>query len=295
MSSNTTLVHRMRASDRRTLSVMGEVFASPGGTIGLVLVVLMVLAGLFGPLLTPFSPTVPDVLNTSQAPGAAHWLGTDSLGRDVLSRTLSGVLVSLRIGVFSVVVSACIGIPLGLLAGYYRPVGVVMVRFVELLMVFPSLVLALGLAAILGGGSERNLTIALTVSMLPSFILITRGEVLRMRSLEFVEAAQTTGASGPRVLALHLFPNAISAILVQLTIHIPSAVLGEAALSFLGLGVQPPQPSLGIMLAEAQAELIRGGWWMALFPGLAILAITIGFNLFGDALRDALDPKSRRA
>ncbi|MDQ4214690.1 ABC transporter permease [Microbacterium capsulatum] len=294
MTTMTVLVRRMRTSDRRVLTVIGDVFASPGGVVGVTFVVVMLLAGIIGPMLTPFSPTAPDVLHTSQSPSELHWLGTDSLGRDVLSRTLSGIAVSLRIGVFSVLIAACIGIPLGLLAGYYRPVQVVMARVVEVLMVFPGLVLALGLAAILGGGSERNLTIALIVSTLVPFIQVTRAEVMRMRNLEFVEAAQTTGASGARILGLHLFPNAISAILVQLTVHVPSAVLGEAALSFLGLGVQPPQPSLGIMLSEAQAELIRGGWWMALFPGLAILAITIGFNLFGDALRDAMDPKSRR-
>lgn len=295
MSTNIVWIRRMRMSDRRSLSVLGEVFASPAGVTGLVLILLMLLAGLIGPLLTPYSPTTPDVLHTAQAPDSTHWLGTDALGRDVLSRTLSGVLVSLRIGVFSVVISALIGIPLGLISGYYRRVDIFMARFVELVMVFPGLVLALGLAAILGGGSESNLIIALTVSMLPAFILVTRSEVLRMRNLEFIEAAVTTGASGNRILGLHLLPNAMSAILVQLTVNIPAAVLGEAALSYIGLGVQPPQPSLGTMLAEAQEQLLRGGWWMAVFPGLAILCITIGFNLFGDVLRDATDPKFRGA
>lgn len=274
------------------LRILRRALASPSGLVGFVIAVVMVVLGILAPLIAPYSPTTSDYEALLKPPSLQFLFGTDELGRDQLSRVLFGLGASVQIGLASVALAALIGVPLGLVAGYYRHVDTVVSRFVDLMLAFPNLILAVGLAAILGPSAE-NATIALAVGAVPGFVRIVRGDVLRIKGLDFVASAIAGGASDARILFRHILPNATSALLVQVTVSIPAAVLGEAMLSFLGLGIRPPAPSLGTMLSNAQ-PFLQTAWWMAIFPGIAIVAITLAFNLFGDAMRDALDPKGRR-
>lgn len=276
----------------RVLGILLLALRSPAGLAGFVVVIAMLTIGLLAPVVSPTAPEATDFSALLKAPSWEWPLGTDELGRDQLSRVLHGILVSIQIGLGSVALAAIIGVPLGLLAGYYDRVDSVISQAVDVMLAFPNLILAVGLAAILGPGAT-NAMIALAFGAIPGFVRIIRSEVLRLRALEFVSSATAAGASDGRILFSHILPNATSVLLVQITISIPGAVLGEAMLSFLGLGVRPPSPSLGTMLANAQ-PFLQTAWWMAVFPGAAIIAITLAYNLFGDALRDALDPKGRR-
>ena len=208
----------------------------------------------------------------------------------MLSRVLYGIRASLEVGALSVLVAVVVGVPFGLLAGYWRWVDAVVSRLADLMLAFPALVLAVGLAAINGGGLA-NAAIALGVAQVPTMIRVVRAETLRLKERDFVLAAHTMHAGPWRILGQHILPNALSAIIVQATVIMPTAVLGEAILSFLGLGILPPNPSLGIMLSDAQQYLFRTVW-PGIFPGIALALICLGFNLFGDALRDALDPRT---
>ena len=259
---------------------------------GLVVAGVFTLAALFAPLVAPAPPDRTVFAEALQPPSSAHWLGTDDLGRDQLSRVIYGLRASLQVGVLSVALAMAVAVPLGLLAGYYPRVDPVVSRLTDTLLAFPFLVLAVGLAAILGP-SLLNATIAIAVNEMPRPLRVIRGETISLREEDFVEAAVANGASGPAILAGHILPNALNALIVQATIAIPLAIIDEAVLSFLGLGVQPPTPSLGVMLAGAQ-QFITQAPWMAVFPGLAIVLAALSFNLIGDGLRDALDPRGWR-
>ncbi len=274
------------------LQILRRSLRSTSGLVGFIIAIVMVLIGITAQWIAPMAPTQTDFGNLLQPPSLQFLFGTDELGRDQLSRVLHGVGASVQIGLSSVLLAAIIGVPLGLVAGYYRRVDSVVSRLVDLMLAFPNLILAVGLAAILGP-SATNAMIALAVAAVPGFVRIVRGDVMRLRGLDFVSSAIAGGASDARILFGHILPNATSALLVQITVSIPAAVLGEAMLSFLGLGIRPPAPSLGTMLSNAQ-PFLQTAWWMPIFPGIAIIAITLAFNLFGDALRDALDPKGRR-
>ncbi|WP_413116898.1 ABC transporter permease [Streptomyces sp. CY1] len=257
---------------------------------GAVAAAILVLIALFAPLVAPYDPARPDFSAALQQPGWAHWLGTDDLGRDQLSRVVYGVRASLQIGLLAVALAFAAGVPLGLIAGYYgRFADSVVSRLTDTLLAFPFLVLAVGLATILGP-SLLNATIAVGVSQIPAVIRITRAETLRLKHLDYVAAAVANGGGDGTVLFRHILPGALSALTVQATVGIPSAIIGEALLSFLGLGIQPPSASLGVMLSSAQAY-IAAAPWMAVFPGLTIIAATLAFNLLGDGLRDILDPQ----
>ena len=277
---------------RRGTGVLRRTLRTPGGLFGFAVTVLMIGLGLLAPVVSPADPLATAFDQVLRPPSGEHLLGTDELGRDQLSRVLHGISASIEIGLLSVLLATVVGVPLGLAAGYYRRVDPVISRVVDVMLAFPTLILAVGLAAVLGP-SATNATIALAVTAVPAFVRIVRSEVLRLRGMEFVASAVASGVSDGRVLWVHILPNTMSALLVQVTVSIPTAVIGEATLSFLGLGIRPPEPSLGTMLSNAQAFLSTG-WWMALFPGLAVIAITLALNLLGDALRDALDPKGRR-
>ncbi|MCM3657786.1 ABC transporter permease [Agromyces mediolanus] len=286
-------VHAPRSAKRSARwRVLRKALRTPSGIVGLTVAIGMVALGLLAPVIAPYPAEATDFGALLQPPSAAHLLGTDELGRDQFSRVLYGIGASVQIGLLSVLIAAIVGVPLGLVAGYFRRLDSVIARLLDVMLAFPNLILAVGLAAILGA-SAMNATIALAVGAVPGFARIIRGEVFRLRGLDFVSSAVAAGAGDGRVMFGHILPNASSALLVQITVSIPHAVLGEAALSFLGLGIRPPAPSLGTMLSNAQ-PFLQTAPWMAIFPGLVIIAITLAFNLFGDALRDALDPKGRR-
>ncbi|SCD82792.1 peptide/nickel transport system permease protein [Streptomyces sp. TverLS-915] len=257
---------------------------------GAVLAALFVLVALLSHVIAPYDPARPDFNQALAEPSWAHWLGTDDLGRDQLSRVLVGVTASMQVGVLAVVLAFVVAVPLGLIAGYYgRVADSVVSRLTDTLLAFPFLVLAVGLAAILGP-SLKNATIAIGISQIPAIIRITRAETLRLKSADYVQAAIANGGTDRVVLFRHILPNASSALIVQATVGIPSAIIGEAVLSFLGLGVQPPSPSLGVMLSSAQPFIAQAPW-MAVFPGLVIVLATLAFNLLGDGVRDILDPR----
>jgi peptide/nickel transport system permease protein len=228
-----------------------------------------------------------------QIPGTVGFaLGTDDLGRDILSRILYGLRASLQVGALAVALTLAVGVPLGLAAGYFRALDAVISRFTDLMLAFPFLLLAVGLAAI-RGPSLGNAALALGISQIPAMIRVVRSETLRLKNLDFVSASLVDGAGDAWVLGRHVLPNALSAVIVQATVAIPQVIIGESVLSFLGLGIQPPSPSLGTMLSEAQQYAAKAPW-TAVIPGLAIMLVALAFNLFGDALRDALDPRSSR-
>jgi peptide/nickel transport system permease protein len=262
---------------------------NPLAMTGLVVVVLAVLAALLANLIAPYPPDQTNFSAALQPPSPQHWFGTDELGRDQLSRVLFGLRVSLTVAALAIVVSFVIGVPLGLVAGFYRGVDRVVSRLADTLLAFPFLVFAVGLAAIIGP-SLFTATAAIGIAGIPAIIRVTRSETLRLRGLEFVSGAVADGAGDLVLLRRHILPNSVNTLIVQATVAAPAAIIGEAVLSFLGLGIRPPAPSLGVMLASAQ-PLFRQGPWLAVFPGLAIVVVTLSLNLVGDGLRDALDPR----
>jgi peptide/nickel transport system permease protein len=273
--------------------VLRQLLRNPLGVVGGGLLLLVVLTAVFAPLIAPYSPTEVHFDAPFQRPFTVGFpLGTDDLGRDVLSRIVYGTRASLVVGLLSVLLAVLVGTPLGLVAGYWRGFDAVVSRLTDLTLAFPFLIIAVGLAAI-NGASLTNAAIALGIAQIPTMVRVVRAETLRHKELEFVLAARTVDASDGRIMFSHILPNAASAVIVQATVIMPVAVIGEALLSFLGLGIQPPTPSLGIMLSDAQQYIFRAPW-AALFPGLAIAVICLSFNLFGDALRDALDPHTQR-
>ena len=273
--------------------VLRQLVRNPMGIVGGALLLLVVATAALAPLLAPYSPSEVHFDTPFQRPFTVGFpLGTDDLGRDVLSRIVYGTRVSLLVGLLSVLLAVLVGTPLGLLAGYWGWLDVLVSRLTDLTLAFPFLIIAVGLAAI-NGPSVTNAAIALGIAQVPTMVRVVRAETLRFKEQEFVLAARSLDASGPRILAQHILPNAMPAVIVQATVIMPVAVIGEALLSFLGLGIQPPTPSLGIMLSDAQQYIFRAPT-AAIFPGLAIAVICLGFNLFGDALRDALDPTTRK-
>jgi peptide/nickel transport system permease protein len=261
--------------------------------VGLLVAGVFVLAAALAPLVAPADPNRTVFAEALQPPSPAHWLGTDDLGRDQLSRVIYGLRASLQVGLIAVALAMAVAVPLGLLAGYYRRwLDPVVSRLTDTLLAFPFLVLAVGLAAILGP-SLLNASIAIGISEIPRPLRVIRGETISLREEDYVEAAVANGASDLVILGRHILPNALNALIVQATVAIPLAIIDEAVLSFLGLGVQPPTPSLGVMLAGAQ-QFITQAPWMAVFPGLVIMLAALSFNLIGDGLRDALDPRAWR-
>jgi peptide/nickel transport system permease protein len=277
----------------RRRKVVRRVLRNPLAITGLAVLAVATVLAVFAGWLAPYEPTDIDLTAAYGQPGAGgHLLGTDDLGRDVLSRIMYGLRASLHVGLLAVLTSLAVGVPLGLAAGYFRALDAVISRFTDLVLAFPFLILAVGLAAI-RGASLGNAAIAIGIAQIPGVIRIVRSETLRLKALDFVAAAIVEGASDLWILARHILPNAASVIIVQATVAIPAAILGEAVLSFLGLGIQPPAPSLGTMLADAQQFASRAPW-AAVMPGLAIMLLALAFNIVGDSLRDALDPKASR-
>lgn len=278
------------ASTPREPSFLILLFSRGSVIVGSVLVTVMVLTALLAHWVAPFDPNALNIANRLQPPGGApHLLGTDEFGRDVLSRVIHGARTSLAIGVAIVIFAVGLGTIIGLVTGFFNRVDMILSRIMDGLMSFPGLVLAIAMTGVMGA-SSTTVVLALGIVYLPRVARIIRSAVLVVRELSYVEACFALGATRLYVLFRHVLPNVMSPIIIQATFIFSYAVLGEAALSFLGVGVPPTQPSWGNMLAEARTFIVLA-WWMALFPGLAIMITVLGLNLFGDGLRDALDPK----
>lgn len=262
-------------------------------TAGLVLTVLIVLAALAAPLLAPYDPNVQDTARRLEAPSNQHLLGLDDLGRDVLSRVIFGARVSLRVGFSVVLLAALTGVTLGAISGYFGgAIDVLVMRLCDILLAFPGILLAIALVAVLGP-SLNNVILALAVIGWVGYARLVRGQVLKVREMEYVTAAKALGAKSPRVILRHVLPNVINPVIVMATLGLAGAILSEAALSFLGLGVQPPTPSWGAMLTAGRRYLGLANH-LAIFPGAAIMLAVMGLNFLGDGLIDALDPKYRK-
>ena len=258
--------------------------------IGGALVLMFVAAAVLAPLLPIPSPSATDWSAVRKPPSALHWLGTDEIGRDLLSRLIWGAQASLLAGVVSVGIAILLGVPLGLVAGYFGGwIDALISRATEALLAMPFLILAIALAAFLGP-SLTNAMIAIGISAMPIFIRLTRGQVINVRAEDFVESAHAIGLPTRKILARYILPNVMPPIVVQATLTIATAIIAEASLSFLGLGQQPPAPSWGSMLNTAKNFMTQAPW-MSIFPGSAIFLVVLGFNLLGDGLRDALDPR----
>ena len=278
---------------RRRRIVRRRFMRRPLAVAGFAVATAFVLAAILAPWIAPYGPGETDFNALLAPPSAQHLLGTDELGRDVLSRIIWGSRASIEAGVMATLLAMLVAVPIGIHGGYYRgKVDAVIARVTDVLLAFPFLIVAVGLAAILGP-SLTNATIALGIGAAPALIRIARGETLALREEDYVRAAVANGASDGRIILRHVLPNMSSTLIVQATVQIPAAIIGEAVLSFLGLGVQPPTPSWGVMLADAQSYLSEAPR-LAIFPGLAIFFCSLSFNLLGDGLRDALDPRTRR-
>lgn len=263
--------------------------------VGGAIVFLAVLAAIFGPLVAPYDPAAQELSLRLSGPTGLHWFGLDELGRDIFARILSGARISLMVGLVVVSVSASVGVVTGAIAGYFGGrIDEVISRIIDVLLAFPGLLLAIAMVAVLGP-SLVNVVLALSLIGWVGYARLVRGQVLRAREFEFVQAARALGATTPRILARHVIPTALPAVTVQATLGMGGAILAEASLSFLGLGVQPPTPSWGTMLNYGSAHLLDAPH-LTIFPGLAIAVLVLGFNFLGDGLRDRLDPttQSRR-
>jgi len=263
-----------------------------GAVLALVVIAIFVAAAVLAPLISPYNPDLQTWTAVRKAPSALHWFGTDDVGRDVLSRVIFGARASLLAGVISVAIALLVGVPVGLISGYLGGfIDALFSRITDALLACPFLILAIAFAAFLGP-SLGNAMIAIGITTTPIFIRLTRGQVMAVKVEDYVEAARAVGNPHWRIALVHILPNILPALLVQATLSIAAAIITEAALSFLGLGQQPPAPSWGRMLNAAQRFLVNAPW-MAIWPGLAIFLTVLSFNLVGDGLRDALDPRSR--
>jgi peptide/nickel transport system permease protein len=258
--------------------------------VGGVIVFIFVLVALLAPVIAPYPPNEGDLALRLKPPSAAHWLGTDALGRDILSRVIFGAQVSLQIQVVAVLIALVLGTLLGMFGGYYGgATDNVIMRFMDILLAFPGIFLAISIIAVLGPGL-LNLMLAAGIYSVPQFARIVRGSILSLKEKEFIEAARAAGESDTSILFRYLLPNSMAPIIIQTTLRMATVLLTASGLSFLGLGVQPPQAEWGAMLSTARPYLITSPH-VATFPGLAIMLVVMGFNLFGDGLRDSLDPR----
>jgi peptide/nickel transport system permease protein len=266
--------------------------ARRGAMVGLAVIVLFVLLAIFAPLVSAYDPAAQSWTLVRKAPSALNWFGTDDVGRDVFTRVIYGARASLLAGVVSVGIALMIGVPVGLAAGYIGGfLDALISRITDAMLACPFLILAIALAAFLGPKLE-NAMIAIGITTTPIFVRLTRAQVMNVKVEDYVEAARAVGNPPWRVAFVHILPNVLPALLVQATLSIAAAIIAEAALSFLGLGQQPPAPSWGSMLNSAQ-RFLSNAPWMAVWPGLAIFVTVLSFNLLGDGLRDALDPRGR--
>ncbi len=267
--------------------------SNPVTLIAFVMFAFFVGCAIFGPMLVPYDPLASNAARALQPPSADHWFGTDAVGRDVFSRVIVATRLDLMISVAAVALSFVIGAVLGALAGYWGGwLDAVLNRLMDTIMAFPLFVLAMGIVAALGNSIE-NIVYATAIINIPFYARLVRAEVNIRREAGFARAAKLSGNSDLRVLALHIFPNALPPMMVQASLNLGWAILNAAGLSFIGLGVRPPTPEWGIMVAEGANFIVSGEWWLALFPGLWLMLAVFTFNLLGDGLRDIVDPRKR--
>ena len=286
---NALVADELESPARRALR---RLMARKGAVVGLVVIATFIALAALAHWIAPYDPVATSWTLVRKPPSALHWFGTDDLGRDILSRVIFGARASLLAGAISVGIALSIGVPLGLLAGYRGGfIDALISRITDAMLACPFLILAIALAAFLGP-SLGNAMIAIGITTTPVFIRLTRGQTISVKVEDYIEAARAIGNPRWRIALFHILPNIMPALLVQATLSVAAAIIAEAALSFLGLGQQPPAPSWGSMLNAAQRFLTNAPW-MAIWPGLAIFLVVLSFNLVGDGLRDALDPKSR--
>ncbi|MFT4782436.1 MAG: peptide/nickel transport system permease protein [Paracoccaceae bacterium] len=267
--------------------------ANPVTLIAFVMFALLIFSALFGPALVPYDPLATNASNALQAPSWEHWFGTDNVGRDVFSRVIVATRLDLSISVAAVALSFVVGSVLGCVAGYWGGwLDIILNRFLDTIMAFPLFVLAMGIVAALGNTIE-NIIYATAIINMPFYARLVRAEVNIRRDAGFARAAKLAGNSDVRVLALHIFPNALPPMMVQVSLNLGWAILNAAGLSFIGLGVSPPTAEWGIMVAEGANFIVSGEWWLAVFPGLWLMIAVFTFNLLGDGLRDIVDPRKR--
>lgn len=263
------------------------------GTVGMLIVIVTGFAGLFAELIAPYSPTANDFTAMTEPPSWAHWLGTDQFGRDLLSRIIYGARTALIVGFTSAFVGGFAGLVLGVGSAYFGGrIDLILQRVMDVLMAFPLIIMALAVVAIFGTGVE-NVIMAITVPLIPRCARVVRASALSIREVPYIDAARAQGFSHARIILRHMVPNVVAPFLIMLTAFVGQAILAEASLSYLGLGVQEPVPAWGLMLQGGAEEYASTAPWIAIFPGLAIALTVFGFSLFGDALRDAIDPKMR--
>ncbi|WP_033543503.1 ABC transporter permease [Planococcus sp. CAU13] len=265
--------------------------------IGGCLILFIIIMAFVGPWIittfTDYRPNQTDITNKLAGPSAAHWFGTDNFGRDIFTRVIFGTKLTLYVGFFSVFIGGIIGVIFGIVAGYYGGrIDTVIMRLMDVLLAFPGILLALAIVAVLGG-SLTNVIIAVGIFSVPAFARVVRGSTLSVRKLEYIDAVRALGASDFRIIFKHILPNIMSPIIVQASLRIATAILTGAGLAFLGLGAQPPRPEWGAMLNEGRPFMYEAGH-VALFPGLMIVLVVLAFNIFGDGVRDALDPKMKK-
>ena len=265
----------------------------PLGTLGMVLVLIIAVAGIGADWFAPYSPTANDFTAMTEAPSWTHLLGTDQLGRDIYSRILFGARTALIVGYVSAIVGGLTGLVLGVASAYFGGlIDMLMMRVMDIMMAFPLIIMALAIVSIFGTG-VHNVIVAITIPLVPRCARVVRSSALAIREIPYVDAARACGFGHSRIILRHMAPNVMAPFLIMLTAFVGQAILAEASLSYLGLGVQEPVPAWGLMLQGGAEEYATTAPWIAVFPGLAIMLTVFGFNLFGDALRDALDPKLR--
>jgi peptide/nickel transport system permease protein len=278
--------------DSLTLNILKKVFENPLGKIGIIIILFNCVIALMADFLVPFDPYEQKIEQALAGPSQTHWLGQDDLGRDVLSRIIFGTRISLKVGFVTVLVSSLTGMVIGAVAGYYGGwLDEILMRLTDILLAFPGILLAIGIMAILGP-SLNNVIIALCIVGWKSYARLIRGEILKEKNKEYIQAARALGYSRFRIIVFHLLPNTMNPLLVMGALGMASMIISEAGLSFLGLGTQPPVPSWGGMLADGRQYLLQA-YHLTTFPGVAIMILVLGFIFLGDALRDALDPHVR--
>ena len=270
-----------------------RVFFSRGVVIfGIVVIIAFIIVAIFGPWIAPYNPYQSDLMSTLRNPSSAHWLGTDALGRDTLSRIIYGTRTSLQIGLIVVSIACVIGITLGLVAGYYgRWTYVIIMRFIDALMSFPMILLALVVASLLGGGM-KNVIVALSIALMPAYARLMCGQVLSIKQNDYIVAERSMGASDLRIMARHVLLNCLPPTIVLITMMLGSTILAEAGLSFLGIGIMPPTAAWGSMVSDGREYLLSHPV-LSIAPGFALMLVVFAFNMVGDGLRDALDPRLR--